>query len=195
MTRSILTVFFQIVLIFLTGEVLGQSYPGDILSHKIIVNEDDRTIVAYVKPTRGLPVEPDNQYFSFSGNKIQITQGGYSGKLLHGGYKEWYSNKNLKELGFFYKGLKTGVWKSWTENGKLSVDYTWNFGKKNGRYHKYDSLGKVVEKGKYKNGVLNGKQELLTGDSTKTIVYKNGKVKVAGHKSIIPGFIRRMFSK
>lgn len=180
------------VFIFSIGSASGQRDGKNLLSHKIIVNQDDCTIVAYVKPVRGLPVETDKLYYWFSANKIKSTQGGYSGKLLNGDYRSSYPNKNLKELGYFYKGLKTGIWKSWSQSGKLNEDYTWNFGRKNGIYHKYDSLGRVLEKGKYRNDVLNGKQEILVGDSTKTVYYNRGKVTTP--TSIVPGFIRRIFN-
>ncbi|AOM76530.1 toxin-antitoxin system YwqK family antitoxin [Pedobacter steynii] len=184
------TLFFFACLIFLAKGVHAQHYSKDILSHKIIVNQDDCNIVAYVKPTKGLPVETDKYYFWFSGNKIRNTLGGYSKKLLHGDYRAFYPNKNLKELGQFYKGLKTGIWKGWNESGKLKEDYTWNFGKKNGVYHKYDALGRVIETGKYNNDVLDGIQTILVGDSTKTLYYDKGVLTT--HKSR-PGFIKRIF--
>jgi len=178
--------------IFFAGSASGQRSEKDLLSHKIIVNQDDCTIVAYVKPVRGWPVETDKRYYWFSAHRIKSTQGGYSGQLLNGDYRESYANKNLKELGYFYKGLKTGTWSSWNPNGKLTADYTWNFGEKNGTYHKYDSLGGVMESGKYRNGLLHGKQKIMVGDSTRTVYYHKGKV--TAPKSIVPGFIRRIFN-
>lgn len=191
MIRLKILITFSIIFTFSSMLVFGQKSVKELLTHKIIVNFDDSTIVSYVKPVKGVPVETDRQYFWFSSNKISHTQGGYSGKLLNGDYNVFYANKNLKELGYFYKGLKSGVWKRWNENGNLQNDYTWNFGKKNGIYHKYDSLGKATETGKYRNDLLNGKQVVLAGDSTRIVHYKKGKTFVP--KSIVPGFIRRIF--
>ena len=189
---SINILILTVTFIFFVGSASGQRSEKDLLSHKITVNQDDCIVTAYVKPVRGWPVETDKRYYWFSAHSIKSTQGGYSGKLLNGDYRESYANRNLKELGYFYKGLKTGIWRSWSQNGKLTEDYTWNFGEKNGIYHKYDSLGKVLERGKYCNGLLHGKQRILVGDSTRTIYYHKGQL--ASPKSIVPGFIRRIFN-
>lgn len=181
-----------ITCIFSFDKVEGQRYSKDFLTHKIIVNNDKGSVVAYVKPVKPIPVQSDQQYYWFSGNQVNSTQGGYSGKLLNGGYQEFYLNKSLKESGLFSKGVKTGIWKNWTESGQLKADYTWNFGKKNGIYHTYDSLGRLAETGKYRNGLLNGRQKKVVADSIQVVYYKKGKVTTP--KSIIPGFIRRIFS-
>lgn len=184
-----------LILIFtLTANmVMGQYSTKDFLSHKIIVNHDNYTIVAYVKPTNRIYVESDRLYYWFSTNSIKSTQGGYSGKLLNGGYQEFFHNKSLKELGAFRAGLKAGQWKSWDETGKLKEECYWDSGKKNGNYSKYDSLGRLSEKGKYRNDLLNGKQTRLVGDSTNILYYKKGKVTPKPH--IVPKFIRSIFSK
>jgi len=184
-----------LILIFtLTANmVMGQYSTKDLLTHKIIVNHDTYTIIAYVRPTSQTYVESDRLYYWFSSGLIKSTQGGYSGKLLNGGYQELFHNKNLKELGTFRSGLKMGKWMSWDENGRLKEEDNWDSGKRNGIYSKYDSLGRLVEKGKYRNGLLNGKQTSLIGDSTKIAYYKKGKAIPKPY--ILPKFIRNIFSK
>src|ERR1041385_2738163 len=41
-------------------------------------------------------------YYWYSDNDIKATDGGFDGKLLHGEYKSFYLDKNLKEQGNFY---------------------------------------------------------------------------------------------
>jgi len=184
------------LVVFITGfnPVMGQKHDKDFLTHKVILNQADRTIVAYVKPSGNVNIEVDKRYYWLSSNQIRSTQGGFSGKLLNGTYEEFYLNKGLKESGKVYKGLKTGVWKRWAEQGNLIDDYNWSAGQKHGIYHKYDSLGRVKEMGKYKNNLLRGKQWLYTAEGVKQIRYKDGKA--VEHKKIkIPQFIRKIFYK
>nr|WP_068893384.1 hypothetical protein [Pedobacter panaciterrae] len=181
------------VLTLIVNLAMGQYSTKDFLTHKVIVNHDDYTVVAYVRPTNKIYVESDRLYYWFSTNLIKSTQGGYSGKLLNGRYQEFFLNKSMKEWGAFSAGLKTGKWKSWDEAGKLKEEYYWDSGKKNGIYSKYDSVGKVAEKGKYRNDLLNGKQTVFIGDSTQITYFKKGKVIEKPH--FMPKFIRNIFSK
>jgi len=148
----------------------GQKYVEDVLTHKVTVNQVDRSIVAYVKPVKQVLLDTDKRYYWYAHNHINSTQGGFSGKLLNGSYQEFYSGKQLKESGFLYKGLKNKVWKNWDEKGTLKDDYTWKSGRMNGVYHKYDSTGKVLEAGKYKNDLLQGKQTRYTADGVKEVL-------------------------
>lgn len=186
--------YIQLLLIFLSGvftlKVSAQSYSDQFLTHRVITNFDDHTVIAYVKPFGNVSILNDRTYYWFSGKQINTTQGGYSGKLLNGEYQDFYTNKNLKESGSFFKGLKDGVWKTWNESGMLNDLFTFKNGRKNGVYAKYDHTGKVLEQGSYKDDLLTGHQMISVGDSMKVISYKEGKVKEK--KSILPGFIRRM---
>ncbi|WP_448105153.1 toxin-antitoxin system YwqK family antitoxin [Pedobacter panaciterrae] len=185
--------FLVMIFILVADMAMGQYSSKDFLTHKIIVNHDNYTVVAYVKPTHKIYVESDRLYYWFSTNLIKSTQGGYSGKLLNGRYQEFFLNKSLKEWGAFSAGLKTGKWKSWDEAGKLKEEYYWDSGKRNGTYSKYDLLGRLAEKGKYRNDLLNGKQTVMLGDSTKVAYFKKGKPVAKPH--ILPKFIRNIFSK
>lgn len=172
----------------------GQDIVKDFLTHKVIVNNVDGHIVAYVKPVKQFAPDRDKRYYWFSPNQISSSQGGFSGKLLNGDYQEFYMNKQLKESGYINKGLKRGVWKSWDENGKLKADYTWAFGQMNGVYHKYDSVGKIQETGRYQNDLLDGNQKSYTTESIMERFYKNGIVKER-KKIPMPKFLREIFNK
>lgn len=179
------------------GSVLvanGQEYVKDFLTHKVIVNQVDRSIVAYVKPVKQFSLDTDKRYYWFSHHQINSTQGGFSGKLLNGSYQEFYANKQLKESGYLNKGLKSGTWKSWNAGGKLKDDYSWKAGNRNGVYHTYDSAGKVLESGNYKNNLLHGKQKTYAATGVKELLYKNGKV-TERKKLRMPKFMRNIFHK
>ncbi len=188
--------FLCLALVF-AGSVLaakGQKNVNELLTHKVIVNQGDHTIVAYAKPVDQISLDIDKRYYWFSSNQIKSTQGGFSGKLLNGSYQEFYPNKQLKESGFVTKGLKAGLWKSWDRTGQLQNDYNWNSGRRNGVYHIYDSTGIVFEVGRYRNDLLNGKQKLFHGDSVKVVLFRNGKVRER-KKLRMPAFINKIFHK
>jgi hypothetical protein len=185
--------FIMLVLVCTSGDADAQSYIDGMLSHKITVHYPDHTVIAVVKPTDMVSTQSDATYFWFSGNQINTTQGGYSGKLLNGEYQDFYLNKNLKEKGFFDRGLKTGLWKNWTDNGILKDAFTFKNGIKNGSYIKYDTIGRVMQKGHYKQDLLSGKQITMLGDSVVVLYYQHGKVKEK--KSLVPGFIYKIFPK
>lgn len=192
--QDIRTFLLAVFFVGSVGVARGQKYEKDYLTHKVIVNEVDRTIVAYVKPVKQVTLDTDKRYYWFSNDQINSTQGGFSGKLLNGCYEEFYADKNLKEKGSLDKGLKAGVWKRWDEKGNLKDDYTWDLGRRNGIYHKYDSVGKVLETGRYKKDLLNGKQYTYAGTGVKELRYKEGKV-VVRKKLRMPNFISKLFGK
>lgn len=97
--------------------------------NKVRISAADKTVVADIDPVSSTPVAKDSLfYYWYGSNEIHITQSGFSGKLLNGGYTEYYPNKNLKEQGMFKKGLKNGVWKSWNRDGQLLTSSNWKNG-------------------------------------------------------------------
>jgi len=172
------------------GMAMGQSLEDVLENRKVTVNHPDHTVTAYLRPVKSVSLESDRTYSWFSGNQIRTTQGGYSGRLLHGLYQDFYLDKNLKETGYFDKGLKQSLWKSWNAEGILKEEWNFSKGQKNGEYatyrengvlqekgkykkdrrnggyEKYNEAGVLTEKGSYKNNLLNGKQELFNGLKT-----------------------------
>lgn len=122
-------------------------------------------------------VKPERNYHWWGGRQLNITQGGYSGKLLHGEFNSFYLNKQLKEQGVFKKGLKIGKWKEWNENGKLSLLTNYRNGSANGIFYRYDTTGKLSEQGRYKNGKLHGKlKKYFNADSVAYTKYEDGRL-------------------
>jgi len=185
------------VILFSGAARAQQSFVDGYLSHQFTVNYDEHTVVAHVKPADEVKALSDRRYFWFAGNHINSTQGGYSDQLLNGGYQDFYLNKNLKEAGYFDKGLKSGIWKNWTEDGLLKDQFSFSKGKRKGLYILYGTQGIVLEKGHYENDLLNGKQEKFRADSTIVTYYKDGKIDQ--RKSFLPKlpkmpkFIRKVF--
>ncbi len=125
-------------------------------------------------------------YYWYANNDIKKTDGGFDGKLLHGEYKSFYRNMNLKEQGSFSYGLKDGAWKSWYEDGKIHELGNYKKGKEQGEQAIYDAQGNIVSKTNFKKGIKQGK----------TISYQNGKVDtIVNYKKGEPEPAKRVKSK
>lgn len=145
--------------------------------YKHTINYPDHKAVFQLQETGAVrkAIHPTKKYYWVSSNQIKVTQGGYSGKLLDGTYEEYYLNKNLKEKGKFYMGLKIGEWSNWYEKGVLRSKTHFIDGTLSGRFFKYDTLGMLIEEGKYKNGLLHGKlKRTVSKDSVQTSNYRDG---------------------
>lgn len=141
----------------------------------VIVNFTESTAYAHILPEKSKFRAKDNSYYAwFGANDIKRTRGGYDGKLLHGVYKEFYPNKNLKDLGKYKKGIKTGKWKSWYTSGQFKEIAYFQNGQKRS-YTLYASDGAIYEKGTFKNELLHGKIYHFENRKLKTVVsYKKG---------------------
>ncbi|PWS28861.1 hypothetical protein DHW03_03235 [Pedobacter yonginense] len=141
----------------------------------------------------------EKHYFWYSGNVLNHTQGGFSGRLLDGDYSEYYNNNNLKVQGTFKTGLKHGAWRAWTEDGILQSVTHYKFGSIDGEFMEYDVDGKILKTGFYNNGRLDGKLCKYQGDSLLIEKYNNGKIilpKVSWLERRLTGFftmIKRIF--
>ncbi|HUR31093.1 MAG TPA: TonB family protein [Saprospiraceae bacterium] len=98
--------------------------------------------------------------------------------LLHGEYKSWWDDGSIREQGFYQYGRRHGIWlekepgqgksssgdylnqrKSglWTNldtSGMVESVYTWEDGKKNGKFFLYNSAGDKISEGIYRNDTL-----------------------------------------
>ena len=79
------------------------------------------------------------------------------------------------------------------ENGKVKKVNEWQKGIKNGLFFSYDSLGNMVEKGKYRNNIkVNTWINYKTKD---TIHYKKGEAILTDPLNKKDGFFKRVFKK
>lgn len=155
----------------------AQSSSADLAPYKHHIANDDHQLSFYTFPLDKSvgTIKPNRSYYWWGGKQIQVTQGGYSGKLLDGVFTVYYLNKQLKQQGLFKKGLKYGEWKEWNEQGKLTLRTTYVEGVANGHFYKYNDLGQLQEQGTYKDGKLEGKlNKYVTADSVSVSKYKNG---------------------
>lgn len=146
--------------VFATGYcVAGVSQNAEIPDTRIVVCRDSAFLIR-----AQVMIEEDavkyfstRPYYSYFKDKINRTQGGSTGKLLHGTYQKFSSGEVLVEQGEFKYGLKTKLWKSWHPNGNLKSVTTWKKGEQNGLFEEYNEKGLLVRRGKYKAGKLAGK--------------------------------------
>jgi hypothetical protein len=121
-------------------------------------------------------VSPNNSkfYYWFKGGAIHNTQSGMAGELLHGKFTKMYHSNQLAEQGYFKKGTKRGLWKTWYPNGVLETTQYWTVGLKTGIFMHYDQNGKLIERGRYINSRKYGKW--INYIKKDTIFYKRGEI-------------------
>lgn len=183
-----------LLILLVSGNAYGQSYYKVFQrsTWKATVNYSSYKAVVPLKPVKGgVDPESDKFYYWFAGNKVNATQGSFSGKLLNGDYTEFYPAGNLKEQGEFKRGLKTGEWKSWSGSGVLIEKINWRNGGKSGSYGKYDTTGRLIEKGRLRHNILHGKLTKYSGkDSVSVTRYNEGIIvtkKTPGYIKYIKG--------
>jgi hypothetical protein len=136
-----------------TGQELGTE-----TQNRVVLNKSDTIYQFYtIKPTGRKPkVKESSYYYWFRADTILVTRKGFDGKLLHGDYKAFYPNKNLKESGQFEYGLKNGEWKAWFSNGELQSVSNWRAGKRQGKFQEFSPNGQKLKASQYKEDKLSG---------------------------------------
>ena len=187
----ILLLLFTLQVIFVSGQFNELSLNRKINNkrgYKEIVYVTDKTPIAKGK----------RSYHWYKSLGIHSSQNNYAGELLDGPYIKYYPGHQLAEKGYFTKGLKTALWTTWHQNGKVSSVMRWKNGRRSGKYIARDSLGSIVELGNYKKGFKNGKWILpLEG---RTLYFKKGKltkIDSTSNDSVQkkPSFFKGIFSK
>ncbi len=151
-----------------------------ISDHRTIhIASANRQIDAVYTMHKNIKTDIANIYFWCDNTSIHQTPGNYSGHLLDGTYTEYYfPGNNLCSKGEYRNGLKTGIWISWLENGKLKETSYWKKGKLTDERCIYDESGKIVRTENYKNGLLNGNVIEITKDTPVYTNYRNGLLKL-----------------
>jgi hypothetical protein len=132
--------------------------PSKLKQFNITVNFDDYTVkTQMLSQNKKISVNNDRVYLWYASQKIMETKGGYDGKLIHGTYRAFYLNNQLKEQGEINYGLKNKEWKYWYPDGKLKEVINWKNGVKNGAYYLYNDYGELMAKSNFKEDKLDGK--------------------------------------
>ncbi len=142
-----------ILLVVITNYSIGQVHPAERQTQNISLRLDESSIeVGVYRQQVNFRPRPDCEYHWWRAQEIHQTYGGYSGKLLHGSYKEYYKDNALKASGQFIKGLKYGEWKEWHNNGKLRAVSRWKRGRLHGIFKEFSTEGELIKSVKYKQG-------------------------------------------
>ncbi|HEX3008687.1 MAG TPA: hypothetical protein VHO90_13835 [Bacteroidales bacterium] len=118
---------------------------------------------------------PNAFYYWYYSGKINMNQGGYSGKLIHGKYEVFNKSNKLICSGNFNYGLKEGEWKEWYPGGNIKTLTKFHNGMIHGEYFSYDEKGKLISKETYNEGMLDGRSYFYLNDTVVIKKFKDGK--------------------
>ncbi|PBQ30237.1 hypothetical protein CNR22_00170 [Sphingobacteriaceae bacterium] len=131
--------------------------PQKMKQFNITINFDDYTVkTQMLSQNKNLSVSNDKIYMWYASQKIIETKGGYDGRLIHGIYRSFYLNNQLKEQGQIHYGLRNKQWKYWYPDGMLKEVIHWKNGVKSGTYLLYNDYGQLMARGKFKRDKLHG---------------------------------------
>jgi antitoxin component YwqK of YwqJK toxin-antitoxin module/Tfp pilus assembly protein PilF len=111
------------------------------------------------------------EYYDFPENAIKY-EANYDKGVLTGTYKSYHENGAVAATGEYKNGEKTGLWKSFNDENVLLEEETFNNGKFSGSSKYYTDNGKLAEEYIYKNEML---QEYKAFDPKGNVVYQNKK--------------------
>lgn len=166
------------ILIITLSQISGAQTVKSSEIRQVIIPKAD-TIIKVEVLTRKDPkidIKSKNYYYWILNDRIQSNQGGYSGNLLHGKY-EVFVRGALIESGSYSKGLKSGLWRTWTDKGKLLSQYKWKDGLKGGEFYSYHITSDSLIQGVYKNNRVVGKTRITLADTAYMNNYQNGESK------------------
>ena len=91
---------------------------------------------------------PDGAWVYYFSNGQKQREGTYRNGHPIGTWKEWYENGQLKaSLSFLLSGsetVKNGTYTMYHENGKVAVKGNYAYGRKTGKWQKFDEEGKPI---------------------------------------------------
>jgi hypothetical protein len=167
---------YLILSLCLSNIVCAQKKPVIAAQDRVLLHKADTLYQFYaVTPPKKLKPQQESIYYWYRDDIILITQGGYNGRILHGDFRIFYPNNNLKENGRYRYGLREGTWKTWRPSGALASVTTWKDGHLHGAFTEFDEKGQKIKDGSYKNGLLSGNlTEYLNDGKSKQTIYNKG---------------------
>lgn len=129
---------------------------------RITINSADSLVSTWAVATdKNIKTKTGTSYFWYYNNIIHFTDGGYSGKLLHGTYVSKFPNGQLKIYGQFKYGVKEGEWKQWYANGNIKEIAEYSNGVMHGKHILYNTSNATIIK-HYKHGSIHTKKNHRT---------------------------------
>jgi hypothetical protein len=118
----------------------------------------DTTLAFHVDASSDELLNPlfNKRYYWFFNGELKSTQGGFTGKLLHGSYEKFDKHGSLVEKGAFNQGLRDGTWLVWHANGVVAEKQVWKLGDRSGEFLQFYSSGVLSKKGYYRQNKLDG---------------------------------------
>jgi hypothetical protein len=174
---------YLVIAVLALSVLTGSKRP---LLTRITINSADSIVYTWgATPKSGFKTNDGLTYFWFTNNQIFHTDGGYSGKLLHGDYLSKYPNGQMKISGQFSFGVKNGEWKQWYEDGRLKETAEYSDGKLHGK-HVVHNNNKLTHTSYYKHGAVkrNRKQSKKGNDTLSIKQSSNRKLHVKNTDSI-----------
>ena len=150
--------------------VLCMSFSSDL--QKKTVRQDGYDIECYIELKEPNSLNSHKMYYWFKSGQIHQSLSTIGGYVLHGNFVKYYRSNQLAEKGNFSHGLKTGIWRSWHENGLIKEQEIWKNGYKQGNYYNYNSKGELILAGSYRRNKKIGRWINYT--TKDTIYYKKG---------------------
>jgi hypothetical protein len=142
---------------------------------RITINAPDSLVRTWgVQPKTNKKAEPAFTYYWYGNNQVHHTDGGFSGKLLHGKYESTYPNGQLKISGTFRYGIKNGEWCQWYPDGKIKERMIFSDGSLHGNYtlYTYNPENVIVRKFKHGNELTKEKKKGNDTIQNKTRTHK-----------------------
>lgn len=100
---------------------------GELGNYQVVEGATKYNFHVIMKPCKNKAIS-SKTYFSYSHGKIHHTQGGFTGKLLHGNYQEIDIDGQILVVGNFKTGLKEGHWIYYQKSGELTKELTFSKG-------------------------------------------------------------------
>jgi len=116
-----------------------------------IIKGDTLMVFEVLLKSKDIKTQNDRFYHWFWKGEINKNEGGYSGKLLDGEFRKYLKTGEFCDEGFFWRGLKNGVWKTWDKSGKLTAEFRWKNGVKDGKQVIYGDHGLTIIE-RFRNG-------------------------------------------
>lgn len=112
----------------------------------------------------GIPFS-GHQYALYATGDTAFVTPFYNGRA-YGISKQWYANKQLKELRHFADGKKTGIHTGWWENGQLQFMYHFSQDVFEGVVKEWYANGRLFREMRYINGNESGRQQVWQPDGS-----------------------------